>query len=99
VLLLANLFQFLPPDGNEVLADRDELARVTDCSPTHVSEIMGDLEAIGAVYRARKAETSATSSTPGLARTWPVRFATRRRPRLLPFSFQPSSPEPSLPLR
>ena len=54
VLLLANLFQFLPPDGNEVLADRDELARVTDCSPTHVSEIMGELEAIGAVYRRKE---------------------------------------------
>jgi hypothetical protein len=51
VLLLANLFQYLPPDGNEVLADRDELARATDCLPTHISEIMRELEAIGAVYR------------------------------------------------
>ena len=54
VLLFTNLFQFLPPDGNEVLADRGELARVTGCTPDHVSEIMGELEAMGAVYRRKE---------------------------------------------
>jgi len=53
VLLFTNLFRFLPPDGNEVLADRAELARVTGCAVTDVSEIMGELEAVGAVYRRR----------------------------------------------
>ena len=53
VQLFTRLFQFLPPDGNEVLADRGELARVTGCTPDHVSEIMGELEAMGAVYRRR----------------------------------------------
>lgn len=54
VLLFTNLFRFLPPDGNEVLADRDELARVVGCTPPHVSEIMRELEEIGAVYRRRE---------------------------------------------
>jgi hypothetical protein len=51
--LFTRLFSYLPPDGNEVLADRDELARVVGCTPTHVSELMGELEAVGAVYRRR----------------------------------------------
>src|SRR3954464_5993520 len=54
VLLFTNLFRSLPPDGNEVLADRDELARVVGCTPPHVSEIMRELEDIGAVYRRRE---------------------------------------------
>jgi hypothetical protein len=54
MVLFTRLFQFLPPDGNEVMADRDELARVTGCFPTHVSKIMGELEAVGAVYRRRE---------------------------------------------
>src|SRR3954447_6560113 len=54
VVLFTRLFSYLPPDGNEVLADRGELARVTDCAPTHVSEIMGELESVGAVYRRRQ---------------------------------------------
>jgi hypothetical protein len=52
--LWARLFELLPPDGNEVLADRDELARVVGCHPQHVSAIMGELEAIGAVYRRKE---------------------------------------------
>jgi hypothetical protein len=54
VLLFTSLFQFLPPDGNEVLASRAELARVADCTPDHVSEIMRELEAAGAVYRRKE---------------------------------------------
>ena len=54
VALWAELFAFLPPDGNEVMADRDELARVTGCTPNHVTDIMGELEAVGAVYRRRE---------------------------------------------
>src|SRR3954451_20284918 len=52
--LFTRLFSYLPPDGNEVLADRAELARVTGCTPAHVSPIMGELEAVGAVYRRRE---------------------------------------------
>ena len=52
--LFTRLFSYLPPDGNEVVADRDELARVVGCTADHVSEIMGELEAVGAVYRRRE---------------------------------------------
>jgi hypothetical protein len=52
--LFTRLFSYLPPDGNEVLADRDELARVTGCTPNHVTDIMRELEAVGAVYRRRE---------------------------------------------
>ena len=52
--LFTRLFSYLPPDGNEVLADRAELARVTGCAVTDVSEVMGELEAVGAVYRRRE---------------------------------------------
>jgi hypothetical protein len=51
--LFTRLFSYPPPDGNEVLADRAELARITGCAVTDVSEIMGELEAVGAVYRRR----------------------------------------------
>ena len=54
VVLFTRLFSYLPPDGNEVLVDRTELARVVGITPKHVSEIMGELEAIGAVYRRRE---------------------------------------------
>jgi len=54
VELWAELFAFLPPDGNEVTADRDELARTVGIQPQDVSEIMGELEAVGAVYRRRE---------------------------------------------
>jgi hypothetical protein len=52
--LFTRLFSYLPPDGNEVLAVRAELARVTGCTPDHVSEIMRELEAIGAIYKQRE---------------------------------------------
>ena len=54
VLLFTRLFSYLPSDGNEVMADRAELARVAGCTSDHVSEIMGELEAVGAVYRRRE---------------------------------------------
>ena len=54
VVLFTRLFQLLPPDGNEVLADRAELARVVGVRPTEVSAIMGELEAVGAVYRRKE---------------------------------------------
>jgi hypothetical protein len=53
VRLWAELFALLPPDGNEVQADREALARVAGCTADHVTEIMGELEAIGAIYRRR----------------------------------------------
>src|SRR3954470_7191195 len=44
VVLFTRLFSYLPPDGNEVLAARVELARVVGITPKHVSDIMGELE-------------------------------------------------------
>src|SRR3954447_4040793 len=52
--LFTRLFSYLPPDGNEVRADRRELARVVGCTVENVSEIVGELEALGAVYRRRE---------------------------------------------
>ena len=49
--LWSKLFTVLPPDSNEVLASREELARAVGLQPRTVSEIMGELESIGAVYR------------------------------------------------
>ena len=54
VLLFTRLFSYLPPDGNEVLCSREELARVVGSDASHVSKIMGELEAVGAVYRRRE---------------------------------------------
>jgi DNA-binding transcriptional ArsR family regulator len=54
VNLFTRLFAYLPSDGNEVMADRAELARVVGIQPAAVSEIMGELEGIGAVYRRRE---------------------------------------------
>jgi DNA-binding transcriptional ArsR family regulator len=47
----AHLFTTLPPDSNEVQLSREELARAVGLQPRTVSEIMGELEGIGAVYR------------------------------------------------
>src|SRR5829696_8157605 len=52
--LFSRLFSYLPPDGNEVMADRAELARIVGCTPNHVTDIMRELEAVGAVYRRRE---------------------------------------------
>lgn len=54
VKLWSLLFSKLPPDGNEVQADREELARELGCRPAHVSEVMGELEELGAVYRRKE---------------------------------------------
>jgi DNA-binding transcriptional ArsR family regulator len=54
VVLFTRLFQLLPPDGNEVQATRAELARLVEIEPQDVSEIMGELEAVGAVYRRKE---------------------------------------------
>jgi CRP-like cAMP-binding protein len=54
VELWARLFSVLPPDGNEVTVDREELARMVGIAPGDVSKIMGELEAVGAVYRRRE---------------------------------------------
>src|SRR3954465_6518390 len=66
VNLFTRLFSYLPPDGNEVLADRDELARVVGCTPTHVSELMGELETVGGVYRPRAGGGGRGVGTPRL---------------------------------
>jgi DNA-binding transcriptional ArsR family regulator len=54
VKLWSLLFSKLPPDSNEVQADREELARELSCRPAHVSEVMGELEELGAVYRRKE---------------------------------------------
>jgi DNA-binding transcriptional ArsR family regulator len=54
VELFTRLFAVLPPDGNEVQASRAELARMVGIEPRTVSELMAELEAIGAVYRRRE---------------------------------------------
>jgi DNA-binding transcriptional ArsR family regulator len=54
VRLWAELFALLPPDGNEIRASREELARLVGITSRAVTEIMGELEAIGAVYRRRE---------------------------------------------
>jgi CRP-like cAMP-binding protein len=64
VRLWGKLFQYLPPDSNDVQATREELARAVGCTPAHVSTIMGELESIGA----RRARASATLCTRRSAR-------------------------------
>jgi CRP-like cAMP-binding protein len=54
VQLFTRLFATLPPDSNEVTLSREELAQVVGIRPSEVSAIMGELEAIGAVYRQRE---------------------------------------------
>jgi hypothetical protein len=54
VKLWSLLFSKLPPDSNEVQATREELAHDLDCRPAAVSEIMGELERLGAAYRRRE---------------------------------------------
>lgn len=52
--LWADLFTYLPPDSNEVLASREELAVRIGVERRTISEIMGELEEIGAIYRERR---------------------------------------------
>lgn len=54
VKLWSLLFSKLPSDSNEVLATRTDLARELGCSPADVSEVMGELEELGAVYRRKE---------------------------------------------
>ena len=51
LLLWCKLFRFLPSDSNEVQASRDELARLLNVKPQDISEIISEMEEIGAVYR------------------------------------------------
>ena len=61
--LFTRLFSYLPPDGNEVLADRRELARITGCAVTDVSEIMGSSRPWAPSIAAARVAAFATSST------------------------------------
>jgi DNA-binding transcriptional ArsR family regulator len=54
VQLWAQLFTALPPDSNEIQLNREELGRAVGLQPRTVTEIMGELEMIGAVYRKRR---------------------------------------------
>lgn len=51
VKLWSLLFSKLPPDSNDVQATRQDLARELGCTPREISEVMGELEKLGAVYR------------------------------------------------
>ena len=54
VQLWARLFSVLPPDSNEVMVSREELARMIGVRPTEISAVMAELEAIGAIYRRKE---------------------------------------------
>lgn len=54
VRLWARLFSKLPPDSNDVQATRAELAHELGCAPRDISEVMGELEELGAVYRRKE---------------------------------------------
>ena len=54
VLLWAELFDNLRTDTGEIVLTRDELSDRVGCRPTEVSEIMGELESIGAISRRRE---------------------------------------------
>lgn len=54
VALWAELFDALRTDTGEVMLSRDELAQRIGATADHVSEIMGELEGIGAVSRRRQ---------------------------------------------
>lgn len=54
VKLWSLLFSKLPPDSNDVQASRSELARELGCTPREVSEVMSELEGLGAVYRRKE---------------------------------------------
>jgi DNA-binding transcriptional ArsR family regulator len=57
VRLWAQLFTMLPSDSNEILATRQELADMIGIEPRTVTEIMSELEVVGAVYRQRRGRT------------------------------------------
>jgi CRP-like cAMP-binding protein len=52
--LWAELFTALRMDTGEIALTRDEIAERLDIQPRHVSEVMGELEAIGAISRLRQ---------------------------------------------
>jgi hypothetical protein len=64
--LWAELFDNLRTDTGEIVLTRDELAERVRCRPTEVSELMGELESIGAISRRR--ERVAGMRGPGLVR-------------------------------
>ena len=65
-LLWAKLFTVLRTDTGEIVMTRDELAGTVAVRPDHVSEIMGELESIGAIVRRR--ERVAGMRGPGLVK-------------------------------
>lgn len=64
--LWAKLFTALRTDTGEIVMTRDELAGAVKIEPKHVSEIMGELEKIGAITRRR--QRVAGLRGPGLVR-------------------------------
>jgi DNA-binding transcriptional ArsR family regulator len=54
VRLWGELLRHLPQDSNEVKASRKELAENIGAALTSISEILSELESIGAIYRRRE---------------------------------------------
>jgi len=54
VQLWASLFQHLRRDTGEVIRTRDELATDLNVAPNHVTNVMSELERIGAIMRVRQ---------------------------------------------
>jgi CRP-like cAMP-binding protein len=52
--LWAKLFKALRTDTGEIVMTREELAEAVKIAPKHISEIMGELEQIGAITRRRQ---------------------------------------------
>lgn len=66
VRLWARLFENLRTDTGEIVQTRDELADLVGETPDHISEIMGELQSIGAITRRR--ERVAGMRGPGMVR-------------------------------
>ena len=71
----------LPPDSNEVMADREELARMVGIDPRRSPRSWASWRPSAPSTGAGRAAAFGTSSTRCSAPTWPAPPATRRRPR------------------
>lgn len=77
VALWGELFPILDGRTGEILATRAELAKLVGCEPRHVSELMTELERIGAVIRKRDGRTVRYFMNPNVATSLPARARTR----------------------
>ena len=54
IVIFTEMFAHLADDDNEVLLSRQQLADEVNIRPSVVSEVFGELEHIGAIYRRRE---------------------------------------------